>query len=263
MLCDSVCHYRPGILVGNVRHDDRQLGGLLPIPRTAVSAHLHRLRCAQQCRCEEVRSRSLVPSSRSLQGARQCIKLYRLSYVLSPLPVDGLLIRNDAESRTLEVRCGMKKAKDSKKVYVHMLNGTLCATERALCCLVENFQTPTVCPFLLIRRAPLIRRCRVSIFRYRFRSTCKVGRSCRTLCRTSRRRVVRVGLEENRLLISHRRFVALERVASLCSIANTISISLRQKRIKETRGNMRISVLLSSSRYIANRRVARKDRTSS
>lgn len=23
-----------------------------------------------------------------------------------------------------------------------MLNGTLCATERALCCLVENYQTP-------------------------------------------------------------------------------------------------------------------------
>ena len=29
-------------------------------------------------------------------------------------------------------------------VYVHMLNGTLCATERALCCLVENYQTPEV-----------------------------------------------------------------------------------------------------------------------
>lgn len=25
-----------------------------------------------------------------------------------------------------------------------MLNGTLCATERALCCLVENYQTPDV-----------------------------------------------------------------------------------------------------------------------
>ena len=36
------------------------------------------------------------------------------------------------------------KTKDSKKIYVHMLNGTLCATERALCCLVENYQTPDV-----------------------------------------------------------------------------------------------------------------------
>lgn len=48
------------------------------------------------------------------------------------------------ESRTLEVRCGTKKTGDAKKVYVHMLNGTLCATERALCCLVENYQTPEV-----------------------------------------------------------------------------------------------------------------------
>lgn len=25
---------------------------------------------------------------------------------------------------------------------MHALNGTLCATERTLCCLLENFQTP-------------------------------------------------------------------------------------------------------------------------
>lgn len=48
------------------------------------------------------------------------------------------------ESRSLEVRCGIKKQGDTKKVYVHMLNGTLCATERALCCIVENYQTPEV-----------------------------------------------------------------------------------------------------------------------
>ena len=28
------------------------------------------------------------------------------------------------------------------KQYVHMLNSTLTATERTLCCLVENYQTP-------------------------------------------------------------------------------------------------------------------------
>lgn len=48
----------------------------------------------------------------------------------------------DYQSRSLEVRCGVKKQGDTQKVYVHMLNGTLCATERALCCLVENYQTP-------------------------------------------------------------------------------------------------------------------------
>jgi len=47
----------------------------------------------------------------------------------------------DYQSRRLEVRCGLKQKGDSKKVYVHMLNGTLCATERAMCCLVENYQT--------------------------------------------------------------------------------------------------------------------------
>lgn len=51
---------------------------------------------------------------------------------------------SQAESRRLEVRCGLKKQDQTRKVYVHMLNGTLCATERALCCLVENYQTEAV-----------------------------------------------------------------------------------------------------------------------
>ncbi|KZT54485.1 serine-tRNA ligase [Calocera cornea HHB12733] len=46
----------------------------------------------------------------------------------------------DYQSRRLEVRYGLKQKGDTKKTYVHMLNGTLCATERALCCLVENYQ---------------------------------------------------------------------------------------------------------------------------
>jgi seryl-tRNA synthetase len=48
----------------------------------------------------------------------------------------------DYQSRRLEVRCGLKTKDQTRKLYVHMLNGTLCATERALCCLVENYQTP-------------------------------------------------------------------------------------------------------------------------
>jgi seryl-tRNA synthetase len=47
----------------------------------------------------------------------------------------------DYQSRSLNVRLGYKKA-DAKTGFVHMLNGTLCATERAMCCLVENYQTP-------------------------------------------------------------------------------------------------------------------------
>lgn len=48
----------------------------------------------------------------------------------------------DYQSRRLEVRCGLKVKDQARKLYVHMLNGTLCATERAMCCIVENYQTP-------------------------------------------------------------------------------------------------------------------------
>jgi len=47
----------------------------------------------------------------------------------------------DYQSRSLEIRFGNKIQTDIKKKYVHALNSTLCATERALCCLLENFQT--------------------------------------------------------------------------------------------------------------------------
>lgn len=36
----------------------------------------------------------------------------------------------------------MKRPGEARKVYVHMLNGTMTATERSLCCIVENWQTP-------------------------------------------------------------------------------------------------------------------------
>ncbi|KAK2777524.1 Cytosolic seryl-tRNA synthetase [Onygenales sp. PD_12] len=55
----------------------------------------------------------------------------------------------DYQSRALEIRYRPKKddEKDSpeenKKTYVHALNATLCATERTLCCLLENYQTET------------------------------------------------------------------------------------------------------------------------
>jgi len=48
----------------------------------------------------------------------------------------------DFQSRGLDVRLQLAKEKMGKdKVYVHMLNATLCATERTLCCIVENYQT--------------------------------------------------------------------------------------------------------------------------
>lgn len=50
----------------------------------------------------------------------------------------------DYQSRALDIRYGPKSLTDSKKNYVHALNSTLCATERALCCVLENYQTENV-----------------------------------------------------------------------------------------------------------------------
>jgi len=52
----------------------------------------------------------------------------------------------DYQSRALEIRCGVKKQLDKTKKYVHCLNGTLCATTRTLCCILENYQTEDVSP---------------------------------------------------------------------------------------------------------------------
>lgn len=38
------------------------------------------------------------------------------------------------------LRCGTKKLGEKDKKYVHMLNATLCATGRAICCLLETYQ---------------------------------------------------------------------------------------------------------------------------
>ena len=54
----------------------------------------------------------------------------------------------DFQSRGLNIRMtSQKKDKEvekdqNKSDFVHMLNGTLCASERTLCCILENYQTP-------------------------------------------------------------------------------------------------------------------------
>ncbi|KAK7684862.1 Cytosolic seryl-tRNA synthetase [Cerrena zonata] len=47
----------------------------------------------------------------------------------------------DYQSRNLEIRCGIKQQNQLDKKYVHCLNSTLSATQRALCCILENYQT--------------------------------------------------------------------------------------------------------------------------
>ncbi|KAH9616026.1 hypothetical protein KSS87_014844 [Heliosperma pusillum] len=46
----------------------------------------------------------------------------------------------DYQARKLEIRYGQKKSNDQNKQYVHLLNSTLTATERTLCCILENYQ---------------------------------------------------------------------------------------------------------------------------
>lgn len=47
----------------------------------------------------------------------------------------------DYQSRSMEIRCGtQRKMGEREKRYVHMLNSTLCATGRAICCLLETYQ---------------------------------------------------------------------------------------------------------------------------
>lgn len=58
----------------------------------------------------------------------------------------------DYQSRALDIRYGAKGPTDIKKKYVHALNSTLCATERALCCVLENYQTETVSRICLYSR---------------------------------------------------------------------------------------------------------------
>lgn len=47
----------------------------------------------------------------------------------------------DFQARRLEIRFGYKKNLDKTKKYAHLLNSTLTATERTLCCILENYQT--------------------------------------------------------------------------------------------------------------------------
>jgi seryl-tRNA synthetase len=47
----------------------------------------------------------------------------------------------DYQSRAMDIRCGYKTDKNEEKKYVHMLNSTLCACTRVICCLLELGQT--------------------------------------------------------------------------------------------------------------------------
>merc|ERR1711915_583418 len=46
----------------------------------------------------------------------------------------------DFQARGVGTRCGTKKKGETRASYVHMLNSTLCATGRGICCILENYQ---------------------------------------------------------------------------------------------------------------------------
>jgi len=48
----------------------------------------------------------------------------------------------DYQSRRMQIRYGESKVTGQAQQYVHMLNGTLCATTRTICAILENHQTP-------------------------------------------------------------------------------------------------------------------------
>jgi seryl-tRNA synthetase len=48
----------------------------------------------------------------------------------------------DYQSRNLQIRFGQTKKMTGQVEYVHMLNGTLCAVTRAICVILEVYQTP-------------------------------------------------------------------------------------------------------------------------
>jgi len=46
----------------------------------------------------------------------------------------------DYQARRLRVRYGQTKKMDGEVPFVHMLNATMCATTRVICCILENYQ---------------------------------------------------------------------------------------------------------------------------
>lgn len=92
----------------------------------------------------------------------------------------------DYQTRELEIRYGQKKgAIDARKTYAHALNGTLCATERALCCVLENYQREDVST-IPQEKVALLNYLRVSKFLFRYGSTslalqtsCHIRKTCR------------------------------------------------------------------------------------
>lgn len=105
----------------------------------------------------------------------------------------------DYQSRALEIRYGAKMQTEIRKKYVHALNSTLCATERALCCLLENFQTEEVCFVLADLREYLLICDRDSTYQSHSESTYQVLQSLLLSQKSCQRTPLRKRPRERRL----------------------------------------------------------------
>ena len=121
----------------------------------------------------------------------------------------------DYQSRELDIRYGPKPLPGSKKPFVHALNSTLCATERALCCVLENYQTEAVseegvarCYALLTVHARVSKspRCSENIS-LAIQSSSSIRKSCRKTQLQRRPRTKLQGLSPN--------FLRLERLRQI------------------------------------------------
>lgn len=109
----------------------------------------------------------------------------------------------DYQARALEIRYGTKKATDVKKSYVHALNATLCATERTLCCILENYQKEDVRAILILTQFSK----KMADTQYRdllcqspFGNTSQVPQSFSLIPRNSRRIALPIKLKASRVL---------------------------------------------------------------
>lgn len=71
-----------------------------------------------------------------------CLLYSFLALPLSPLTHTHSHIPSQSRRLDIRLRTPKNQGPDQQKLFVHMLNSTLSATERTLCCILENYQTP-------------------------------------------------------------------------------------------------------------------------
>ena len=69
------------------------------------------------------------------------MKIVDLFHKIGNLKRNYITTYSDSVISRLKVRYGKTKKMGESAQFVHMLNGTMCATTRVICCLLETHQT--------------------------------------------------------------------------------------------------------------------------